>query len=85
VETKRKQDAGNGSLGSTSFGSSSAAVATTGSDIFGFSSSAMTLSNSQHQGSVFGTASGSTLGTRAPSSTTSGFATSSQSQSVIFR
>ncbi|KAG4982997.1 hypothetical protein JHK87_027746 [Glycine soja] len=57
------------------FGSSSAAIGSTGSGIFGFSTPAMTTGNSQSLGSVFGTTSGSG---------TSGFATSSESQSVAF-
>nr|XP_027189839.1 nuclear pore complex protein NUP1-like isoform X3 [Cicer arietinum] len=84
VETKGGQEAGIGNIGSTSFGSSSAAVGSTGSGIFGFSSSATSInSQSQSQGSVFGTINGSTVGTLAPSAT-SGFATSTQSQSVAF-
>ncbi|KAL2326636.1 hypothetical protein Fmac_025694 [Flemingia macrophylla] len=57
------------------FGSSSAAVGSTGSGIFGFSSSA-TTGNSQSLGSVFGTTTGSIPA--------SGFAPSSESQSVAF-
>ncbi|RDX64251.1 Nuclear pore complex protein NUP1, partial [Mucuna pruriens] len=65
------------------FGSSPAAVGSTGSGAFGFSSSAMTTGNSESLGSVFGTTSGSVPGTLA-SSVASGFATSSESQSVAF-
>lgn len=83
VDNKSRQDAGFGHLGSTSFGSSSAAVGSSGSSIFGFSSSAMTTVNNQSQGSVVGTTSGSVLGALAPPAT-SGFATSTQSQSVAF-
>ncbi|KAH1034944.1 hypothetical protein GLYMA_20G070600v4 [Glycine max] len=68
--------------GSVIFGSSSAAIGSTGSDIFGFSTPAMT-GNSQSLGSVFGTTSGSVPGTQV-SSGTSGFSTSSESQSVAF-
>ncbi|KAE9621169.1 hypothetical protein Lalb_Chr01g0010681 [Lupinus albus] len=82
-EETKKQDAGNSSLGITSFGSSSAAAGSTGSGIFGFSSSATTTINSQPQGSVFSTTSGSVSGAMAPP-TTSGFASSTQSQSVAF-
>ncbi|CAJ2673570.1 unnamed protein product [Trifolium pratense] len=84
VETKGEQNTGIGNLGTTSFGSSSAAVGSTGNSIFGFSSSATSAnSQSQTQGSIFGTISGSSVGTLAPSAT-SGFATSTQSQSVAF-
>ena len=76
-EIKSRQDAGTGGLSSTAFGSSSA-----GSGIFGFSSSAMTTVNSQSQSSAFGASSGSVLG--AQTSFTSGFATSTQTQSVSF-
>ncbi|TKY53560.1 Nuclear pore complex protein NUP1 [Spatholobus suberectus] len=72
-----------GGTGSGTFGGSSAAVGSTGSGVFGFSSSALTTGNSQSLGSVFGTTSGSVPGTLA-SSVTSGFATSSESQSVAF-
>ncbi|KAG4395295.1 hypothetical protein GLYMA_20G195200v4 [Glycine max] len=77
-EIKSRQDAGTGGLSSTAFGSSSA-----GSGIFGFSSSAMTTVNSsQSQSSAVGASSGSVLGAQA--SFTSGFATSTQTQSVSF-
>ncbi|OIW01468.1 hypothetical protein TanjilG_19394 [Lupinus angustifolius] len=79
VETKK--DTGIGILGSTSFGSSSAAVGSTGSGIFGFSSSAMTTVNSQSQVSAFGTTSDSVSGAMAPPAT-SGFASSTKIQSV---
>ncbi|CAL0328496.1 unnamed protein product [Lupinus luteus] len=82
LETK-KQDTGISTLSTTSFGSAAAAVGSTGSGIFGFSSSAMTTVNSQPQGSVFGTTSGSVSGAMAPP-TTSGFASSTQSKSVAF-
>ncbi|XP_019413388.1 PREDICTED: nuclear pore complex protein NUP1-like isoform X2 [Lupinus angustifolius] len=82
LETK-KQDAGASTLATTSFGSAPVAVGSTGSGIFGFSSSAMTTVNSQPQGSVFGTTSGSVSGAMAPPAT-SGFASSTQSQSVAF-
>ncbi|CAL0333462.1 unnamed protein product [Lupinus luteus] len=78
-----KKDTGIGILGSTSIGSSSAAVGSTGSGIFGFSSSAMTTLNSQSQVSAFGTKSDSVSGAMAPP-TTSGFASSTKSQSVAF-
>ncbi|XP_020230837.1 nuclear pore complex protein NUP1 isoform X2 [Cajanus cajan] len=65
------------------FGSSSAAVGSTGSGIFGFSSSTTATGNSQSLGSVFGTTSGSVSAALA-SSVTSGFSTSSESQSVAF-
>ncbi|XP_027367725.1 nuclear pore complex protein NUP1 isoform X2 [Abrus precatorius] len=83
VESKSRQNAGSNNIVGTSFGSSSAAVGigSTGSGIFGFSSSAMTTVNSQSQGSVFGTTSGAVPGGLG-SSVTSGFTTSSQSQSV---
>ncbi|XP_061353698.1 nuclear pore complex protein NUP1 isoform X10 [Gastrolobium bilobum] len=83
VETKSRQDGGIGNLGNTAFGSSSAAVGSTGSGIFGLSSPVMTSIYSQSQGSVFGTTSGSVLGMLAPSAT-SGFTTSTQNQSVGF-
>ncbi|CAI8601997.1 unnamed protein product [Vicia faba] len=84
VETKIGQNAGIGKIESTSFGSSSAAVGNAGNGIFGLSSLATSAnSQSQTQGSVFGTISGSTIGTLAPSAT-GGFATSTQSQSVAF-
>ncbi|CAL5206779.1 unnamed protein product [Lathyrus oleraceus] len=84
VETKDGQNAGIGKIESTSFGSSSAAVGNAGNGIFGLSSLATSAnSQSQTQGSIFGTVSGSTIGTLAPSAT-SGFATSTQSQSVAF-
>ncbi|KAH1139068.1 hypothetical protein AAZX31_10G184300 [Glycine max] len=73
-ETKSRQDAGISGLSSTAFGASSG--------IFGFSSSAMTTVNSQSQSSAFGASSGSVLG--AQTSFTSGFATSTQTQSVSF-
>ncbi|KAL5139254.1 Nuclear pore complex protein NUP1 [Glycine soja] len=73
-ETKSRQDAGISGLSSTAFGASSG--------IFGFSSSAMTAVNSQSQSSAFGASSGSVLG--AQTSFTSGFATSTQTQSVSF-
>ncbi|XP_027364074.1 nuclear pore complex protein NUP1-like isoform X2 [Abrus precatorius] len=76
VETKSRQDAHVGSLSSTAFGSSSA-----GSVIFGLSSSATTV-NSQSQCSIIGSSGGSVLG--AQTSFISGFATSSQTQSVPF-
>ncbi|XP_058724373.1 nuclear pore complex protein NUP1-like isoform X2 [Vicia villosa] len=84
VETKGGQNAGIGKIESTSFGSSSAAFGNAGNGIFGLSSLATSAnSQSQTQGSIFGTVSGSTIGTLAPSAT-SGFATSTQSQSVAF-
>ncbi|CAK8570492.1 unnamed protein product [Lathyrus sativus] len=84
VETKDGQNAGIGKIESTSFGSSSAAAANAGNGIFGLSSLATSAnSQSQTQGSIFGTVGGSTIGTLAPSAT-SGFATSTQSQSVAF-
>eukprot|EP00256_Glycine_max_P040150 XP_006589341.1 nuclear pore complex protein NUP1 [Glycine max] len=73
-ETKSRQDAGISGLSSTAFGASSG--------IFGFRSSAMTTVNSQSQSSAFGASSGSVLG--AQTSFTSGFATSTQTQSVSF-
>ncbi|KAE9592408.1 hypothetical protein Lalb_Chr19g0128991 [Lupinus albus] len=81
VETKK--DTGIGILGSTSFGSSSASVGSTGSGIFGFSSSAMTTVNSQSQVSAFGSTSDSVSGTLAPPAT-SVFSSSTKSQSVAF-
>ncbi|XP_020222217.1 nuclear pore complex protein NUP1 isoform X1 [Cajanus cajan] len=72
------QDTRIGSLSSTAFGSTSA-----GSGMFGFNSSTMTTVNSQSQSSVIGSCSNSVLGAQS-SSVTSGFATSTQTQSVLF-
>ncbi|KAJ1404788.1 hypothetical protein SESBI_26366 [Sesbania bispinosa] len=83
LETKSRQDAGTGNLSSTAFGSSSATIGSTGSGIFGFSSSAMTTLTSQSQCSVIGASSGSVLGAQA-SPATSGFESSTQTQSVPF-
>ncbi|CAI8603962.1 unnamed protein product [Vicia faba] len=79
-ETKSQQDAGIGNFSSTAFGSSSAAGGSTGSTIFGFSSSAITTEKSQSQ-SPFGAGSGSMFGAHA-SPSAGGFATSNQTQSV---
>ncbi|ESW17368.1 hypothetical protein PHAVU_007G233800 [Phaseolus vulgaris] len=65
------------------FGSSSAAVGSTGSGIIGFNSSVATTGSSQSLGSVIDTTSGSVPATLA-SSGTSLFATSSESQPVAF-
>ncbi|KAE9619226.1 hypothetical protein Lalb_Chr02g0150891 [Lupinus albus] len=73
----------NSNLSSTAFGISSAAVGSTGSGLFGFSSSAMTTVTSQTQGSVIGSSNGSVLNAQA-SPASSGFATSTQTQSVPF-
>ncbi|KAE9589797.1 hypothetical protein Lalb_Chr21g0312741 [Lupinus albus] len=81
LETKNREAVGNGNLSSTVFGSSSSAVGNTGSGLFGFSSSAMTTVNGQSQGSVTGSSSGSMFNAQA-SPATSGFATSTQTQSV---
>ncbi|XP_019461149.1 PREDICTED: nuclear pore complex protein NUP1-like isoform X3 [Lupinus angustifolius] len=81
LETKNREVVGNGNLSSTVFGSSSSTVGNTGSGLFGFSSSAMTTVNSQSQGYVIGSSSGSMFNAQA-SPATSGFATSTQTQSV---
>ncbi|XP_019427906.1 PREDICTED: nuclear pore complex protein NUP1-like isoform X2 [Lupinus angustifolius] len=73
----------NSNLSSTAFGSSSAAVGSTGSGLFGFSSSGMTTVTSQVQGSVIGSSNGSVLNAQA-SPASSGFATSTQTPSVPF-
>ncbi|KAL1342273.1 hypothetical protein HN51_028842 [Arachis hypogaea] len=81
LETKSIKDGGVGNLSSSAFSSSSAAVGSTGSGIFGVSSS----SNSQSQGSVLGAtvSSGSILGAQV-SPDNSQFAASTQSQPLSF-
>ncbi|KAK7268598.1 hypothetical protein RIF29_21299 [Crotalaria pallida] len=83
VETKNRQDAGNVNLSSSAFGSSSAAVGSTGSGFFGISSSAITTVSSPSQGSAIGASNGSVLNAQA-SPASSGFPTSTQTQSVPF-
>ena len=79
LETRSKPDAGTVKFSTTAFGSSSAAVGSTGSSIFGFSSSAIATGTSQSQPS-FGAGSGSLFGSQ--TSPTAGFATSIQTQTV---
>ncbi|XP_028799423.1 nuclear pore complex protein NUP1 [Neltuma alba] len=80
VSSSGKPDTGSGTLGSSAFGSTSAAaVGPAGNSIFGLSSSAMTTVNSQSQGSLFGS---STSLAGAHGSATSLFAASTKSQSI---
>ncbi|XP_054786148.1 nuclear pore complex protein NUP1 [Prosopis cineraria] len=78
-----KQDTGSGTLGSSAFGNTPAAVVgAPGNSIFGLSSSAMTTVNSQTQGSLFG--SSTSLPGAHGSAAMSVFATSTQSQPIPF-
>ncbi|KAK4284009.1 hypothetical protein QN277_000900 [Acacia crassicarpa] len=80
VSSSSKQDTLSGTLGSSTFSSSSAVAGATGNSFFGLSSPAMTTVNSQSHGSLFGLST-SRLG--AQGSATSVFATS-QNQSIPF-